>query len=354
VNRPGPLLSIVVPIHRVERYLPRCLDSILAGSSDEVEVVGVDDWSPDSSGAVLDAYARRDPRVRAVHLTTNVGLGRARNVGLACARANYVWFVDSDDWLPGGAVPAVAGRLAATAPDVLVLDHAVVEPDGRWFSPTPPGVLGGPGVPAPLAHQPQLLNLAHSACTKVVRRQLLDDTGLRFFPGWYEDGPFSHALLLSAPRIDTLDRICYCYRQRPDEAITGSVSDRHFDVFTQYDRLWSIVDGQPAYERFRPTLFRLMMDHYLVIAGNGRRVPPARRREFFARMVADYRRRQPADGYPVPAGAAGVKHRLVRRDAYRTYALLRMVWRSTGPLRRSEHSGPAPAPAPYRDTTTAR
>jgi glycosyltransferase involved in cell wall biosynthesis len=354
VNRPGPLLSIVVPIHRVERYLPRCLDSILAGAGDEIEVVGVDDWSPDSSGAVLDAYARRDLRVRAMHLSTNVGLGRARNVGLSCARGEYVWFVDSDDWLPGGALPAVTERLAATAPDVLVVNHAVVEPDGGWFTPTPVGALGGPAAPAPLAHQPGLLSLAHSACTKVVRRALLDDTGLRFFPGWYEDGPFSHALLLSAPRIDTLDRICYCYRQRPTEAITGSISDRHFDVFTQYERLWSMVDAETAYERFRPLLFRQMIDHYLVIAGNGRRVPPARRREFFARMVADYRHRLPAEGYAIPTGVSGVKHRLVHRDAYRTYAMLRLVWRSIGPLRRVGRSGPMPAPATYRDATTAR
>ncbi|HEY8471045.1 MAG TPA: glycosyltransferase family 2 protein, partial [Natronosporangium sp.] len=103
------LLTVVVPVYQVEPYLTRCLDSILAeaGAGDMVEVVAVDDASPDRSGELLDAYARRDPRVRVLHLATNVGLGRARNAGLARARGEYVWFVDSDDWLPAGTIPAV-------------------------------------------------------------------------------------------------------------------------------------------------------------------------------------------------------------------------------------------------------
>ena len=92
-----PWLSIVVPTWRAERYLPRCLDSALAGTDDRIEVVGVDDASPDGSGALLDAYARRDHRVRVLHLATNTGLGPARNAGLAQARGRYVWFVDADD-----------------------------------------------------------------------------------------------------------------------------------------------------------------------------------------------------------------------------------------------------------------
>jgi CDP-glycerol glycerophosphotransferase len=318
----------------VADYLPTCLDSILTAADGEVEVVAVDDHSPDSCGALLEAYARRDDRVRVVRLATNVGLGRARNTGLARARGDYVWFVDGDDWLPAGSVGAVTRRLAATGPDVLVVDHVVAHPDGRGSPGTPYGLLDHDRPPGPLAGRPWLLSLAHSACTKVVRRDFLDAAGLRFPPGWYEDAPFSHALLLTAGRIDTLDRVCYCYRQRPGPAITSSLSPRHFEVFAQYERLWAMVDADPAYGRFRARLFRLMIDHYLVIAGHPRRVPRSLRRDFFHRMAADYRRRLPPGGYVVPGGVAGLKHRLVRRDAYRTYAALRLAWRTAGVLHR--------------------
>lgn len=352
MEAPAPFLSAVVPAHRVAPYLPRCVDSLLSGAGDELEIVAVDDGSPDASGRVLDAYAGRDPRVRVLHLPTNTGLGRARNTGLAHARGRYVWFVDGDDWVPDGALGAVTARLAVTGPEVLVVGHAEVHPDGRSVPRPAPG---GGGPPGPLAHRPHLLRLAQSACTKVIDRRFLAATGLRFHPGWYEDGPFSHALLLAAARIDVLGQVCYCYRQRDDGAITGSVSHRHFEVFDQYQRLWELLDAAGAYERFRPDLFRLMIDHYLVIAGNPRRLPATSRRAFFARMAADYRRRLPAGGYPVPAGVAGLKHALVRLDAYLAYAVLRQAWRLAGALSRA---GPAqraaPPPEPDRDSVEAR
>src|SRR5690606_20263890 len=139
------VLSIVVPVYGVEAYLPECLDSILAEpvGPAQLELVVVDDRSPDRSGRLADAAARRDPRGRVLHLATNVGLGRARNAGLAGGRGRYVWFVDGDDWLPEGSVRAVLDRLAETEPDVLVVDHAKVDA-GRVEPMAPPGVLVGP------------------------------------------------------------------------------------------------------------------------------------------------------------------------------------------------------------------
>jgi glycosyltransferase involved in cell wall biosynthesis len=318
------LLSFVVPVHRVEPYLAECLDSILSEAAPEIEVVAVDDHSPDRSGEIADGYARRDPRVRVVHLTTNVGLGPARNVGLAHATGEYVWFVDSDDRLPPGAVRAVLDRLTATRPDVLIVDHADAFDDGRVGPGLSGPVLAGLTRPVRLVERPQLLRLAQSACTKVVRRAFLNEIDLRFFPGWYEDSAFSHPLLLAAERIDGLDRVCYHYRQRGGGGITRTVSARHFEVFEQYQRLFEIVDkAAPRYDTFRPELFRLMIDHYLVIVGNQRRVPPKLRRAFFRRMAGDFRTRLPAAGYDLPGGVAGLKHRLVRRDAYLAYAMLR-------------------------------
>lgn len=320
-----PLLSVVVPVYQVEPYLPECLDSVLSGTGREVEVIAVDDASPDGCGALLDGYASRDPRVRVVHVATNVGLGRARNTGLAHTRGRYVWFVDSDDWLPAGSVSAVCQRLADTEPDVLLIDHVEVGPGGQVRHQAWPAEVDAAAAPAALAQRPELLRLplSTSACTKVVRQELLHETGLRFPPGWYEDVAYAYPLLLAAGRIDVLDRVCYSYRRRASDAITTSVSARHFDVFEQYERMWARVDPSDA---LRPEMFGLMVAHLLVIAGNRHRLPPGRRREFFGQVAAAYRRWRPPAGYGVPGGAAGLKHRLVRRDAYPAYALLRLGW----------------------------
>src|ERR1700755_2443566 len=93
------LLSIVLPVYKVQGYLRQCLDSLLGQSFADFEIVAVDDCSPDNSGAILAEFAARDPRVRVLTLPKNVDVGGARNAGLDEALGDYVWFVDGDDWV---------------------------------------------------------------------------------------------------------------------------------------------------------------------------------------------------------------------------------------------------------------
>ncbi|HEX8348278.1 MAG TPA: glycosyltransferase [Actinoplanes sp.] len=349
-----PELTIVVPVYGVEGFLHQCLDSIRAGLGDQesstVEIVAVDDASPDRCGAMLDDYAATHPGIRVVHLTANVGLGRARNAGLEHARGNYVWFVDSDDRLPPGSVSAVLERLRIHRPDVLLVDHLRVHESGALEVDASSHLLRGADGVFRLDDRPPLLRLQHTAWNKVVRRGFLDDLGLRFEAGWYEDVPFSHPLLIAAERIHVLDRVCYHYRQGRTGAITSTRSDRHFDAFRQYERLHAWVQERSPAPWLTAQLFALMVSHYLVVAGNDGRLHPRDRREFFRRAAEHYRRYQPDGGYPRPAGAAGVKHRLVRRNSYLAYAGLRAAYRIAGVLLPAEPAvtpaGPLPAVTP--------
>jgi len=322
------ILTVVVPVFRVPQFLGVCLDSILTGAPPGVEVVAVDDASGDACGYLLDAYAARDDRVRVVHLPHNVGLGRARNAGLDQATGRYVWFVDSDDWLPPGSVAAVLDWLAQTRPDVLLVDHVRVR-DGGWVQVDPSRAVlrERPTGVTHLRERPDLLRLQHTVWNRVIRRGLLDEIDLRFGDGWYEDVPFSYPVLLGAERIAVLDRVCYCYRLR-DASITSTPSERHFEAFEQYERLFARLDVWPGpREELRPWLFEQMIEHYLVIVGNEGRVSPDRRPAFFRRMVEHYRRYLPVQGYSRPRGVNGVKHRFVGWDAYGMYAALRRAYR---------------------------
>jgi glycosyltransferase involved in cell wall biosynthesis len=330
-----PLVTVVVPVYRIEEFIRGCLDSVLADPTPELEVVAVDDHSPDSCGAILDEYAAADPRVRVLHLTANLGLGRARNAGLDAASGEYVWFVDGDDEITSGAMAAVVARLRELRPDVLLVDHLLSFPDGRTATDPSTRQLYDPSAPAvaSLDDRPELFSLQHTAWNKIVRREFLERIGLRFFSGWYEDYPFSHPVLMAADRIAVLPRVCYLYRQRDDGAITRTVSARHSEAFEQYDRLFALVDTWGAeHRRFKPQLFGMMINHLLVIAGNRSRVPGDERRAFFHRIAEQYRRYLPAEGYPRPQGIQGLKHALVRLDAYWLYALLRAVYLLVGRL----------------------
>lgn len=336
------LLTIVVPVHGVESYLHQCLDSLRAGLTEDesaaVEIIAVDDASPDGCGELLDAYAARHGGVRVVHLPFNVGLGLARNAGLAEARGDYVWFVDSDDWLPADSVRAVLQRLHA-GPDVLLLDHLRVYDDGRAEVDASSHLLRGVPDGVRLADRPQLLRVQHTAWNRVVSRALLTRIGLRFHPGWYEDVPFSNPVLIAAERIDVLDRVCYHYRQGRRGAITATRSSRHFEAFEQYERLQDWLRARAVEPWLLAEVFDLMISHYLVVTGNDSRLPARLRRAFFRQAAAHYRRYRP-EGMVSPAGDAGLKHRLVHWDNYPLYAALRRLHRIVGQLR------PAPAVDP--------
>ncbi|MBE1484503.1 glycosyltransferase family 2 protein [Plantactinospora soyae] len=350
------LLSVIVPVYQVEKYLADCLDSILGQSLRDIELVAVDDASTDGCARILARYAARDPRIVLVSLERNQGLGAARNAGLAQATGKYVWFVDSDDWLPDGALPAVADRLARTAPDLLVTAYTRHYPNGgvRHHPLSQAGAGRGAPETFTLRERPTLLSVLHITCNKVIRRQFLLEAGLTFGSGWYEDVSFTFPLMLAAGRISLLDRCCYAYRQRPGGAITSTVSERHFEVFAHWDRVLARLAADPTVPaELRHLIFQRMIWHLLQVLGHPRRVPPDRRREFFAEIVARYRAHLPAGGYRPPGGALGLKHRIVGHGGYSLFAALRvarrahigMVARIRQPSSEPVPAGAGPAPA---------
>lgn len=125
-----PELSIIVPVYKVEPYLRRCLDSILAQTFRDFELILIDDGSPDNCGAICDEYAAKDSRIIVIH-QKNQGVSAARNAGLDIARGTYLGFVDSDDWIE----PEMYETMLATAReknvDVVVCGIRHCDTDGK-------------------------------------------------------------------------------------------------------------------------------------------------------------------------------------------------------------------------------
>ncbi|MER5601412.1 bifunctional glycosyltransferase family 2 protein/CDP-glycerol:glycerophosphate glycerophosphotransferase [Streptomyces sp. NPDC002265] len=322
-----PRFSVIVPVYKVQAYLHECLQSVLSQSYADLELIAVDDCSPDACGAIIDEFAARDPRVRALHLPENRGLGPARNAGLAQATGDYLVFLDSDDTLTPGALGAISDRLEATGePDVLVYDYARTFWTGESVRNRFAGRLTEEG-PAPfrLADRPDLLRVLMVAWNKACRRDFVEREGLRFPPGYYEDTPWTYPLLMAAGSLATLDRVCVHYRQRRQGNILGTTSRRHFDVFEQYDRVFAFLEERPELACWKPLLFRRMIDHFSTVFTRPGRLPRAARAEFLRRARAQYRRHR------VPGAPASLRsrlrHGLVRLGLHRTY---RAVQRTTG------------------------
>ncbi|MFJ9604952.1 CDP-glycerol glycerophosphotransferase family protein [Kitasatospora sp. NPDC101176] len=342
------LLSIVLPVHGVERFLPHCLDSILGdtpAAESRFEVIAVDDRSPDGCGAILDEYAARDPRLRVLHLTENQGLGGARTAALPHVRGEYVWFVDSDDRLPERTVSVVLDELRQeqrreTPADVLITDFTHVYPDGGTEpNPWRHVLLGSPLVDGcTLAEHPALFNTVMSVWNKVFRRAYLEGLGVSFGRGYYEDISVTYPALLAAGRLRYLDRPCYVYRRGREGAITATASPRHADVFAQYEAIFAFLDrpdrpGEPVPASLRTLVFDRTVRQALNVYDSPGLVPVDRRKEFFRRITQHFARHRP-DGYQFPGGVRGVQYRLAARGARIAYAELRRTGRLPRELKR--------------------
>ncbi|MFE4968329.1 CDP-glycerol glycerophosphotransferase family protein [Streptomyces sp. NPDC056660] len=306
-----PRFSLIVPCFKVQGFLRECLDSVLEQSFHDIEVIAVDDRSPDGSGAILDEYAARDPRVRVLHLPENVGLGHARNAGLPHATGDFLLFLDSDDTLTPGALHAIADRLTETRdPDVLVFDYART----YWWGGTRRNalaeVLSSTDDVFTAAEHPEILDLLMVVWNKAYRRDFVEENGFRFPPGYYEDTPWTFPVLLGAGRIATLDRICLNYRQRRQGNILSTTSRKHFDVHDQYRRVFEFVDSRPELAGWRPYLHRKMGEHCLDILAKPDRLPPAAKGEFFRRTAELYRAYRPAGADLGVLGGSYASYRL--------------------------------------------
>src|SRR5664279_723517 len=281
------LFSILVPVHNVRAYLRDCLDSILAQSYPNFELIAIDDASPDGSGVILDEYAATDPRVRVIHLDENVGLGPARNVAMDAATGRYLLFVDSDDTLTAGALGATSARIAEVGdPDILVFDYALADWTGRVARDGMASVVGAAGPEVfGIDEHPELLRLLLVVWNKAYRREWIREHNFRFPPGYYEDAPWTYPTLLTARRIAVLDRVCYHYRQRRHGNILGSQSRKHFDAFDQFARVFAYLDARPDLQRWRAVMFDRMIRHLVTILSRPDRVPHSMQREFFDRAA---------------------------------------------------------------------
>lgn len=126
-----PELSIIVPVYKVEKYLPRCIDSILAQTFGDFELILIDDGSPDGCGRICDEYAKKDKRIVVIH-QKNMGVSAARNAGLDIARGRYIGFVDSDDWIEPQMYEVMMDAIRENGADMAVCGVRYADEDGKF------------------------------------------------------------------------------------------------------------------------------------------------------------------------------------------------------------------------------
>ncbi len=168
-----PKLSIIVPIYNVEKYLKRCIDSILSQMYTDFEAILIDDGSPDQCGRIIDEYAKIDGRIVAIH-QKNKGVSAARNAGLQAARGEYIGFVDPDDWIEPDMYSVLLGIMDSERGDIASCSWIDNEENGvetPYSSGLSSALMSREEYMKHLFDMPP--TIAGSACTKVIRRDII-------------------------------------------------------------------------------------------------------------------------------------------------------------------------------------
>ena len=214
-----PLFSVIVPVYKVEKYIHQCVDSILAQSFSDFELILVDDGSPDNCGAICEEYAAKDPRVKVVH-KENGGLSDARNVGLEMATGEYVLFVDSDDWVAPDMYEKMVRRAEETGADVVGCDyHMTTEQSMKIGRIMPNNTREQTGLMSIEKGKLWVMNPG-SMVIKIYLKAVIDENHLRFpEKTYYEDNCASPIWMLHFTHFEKVEEPLYYYYQHEESTV---------------------------------------------------------------------------------------------------------------------------------------
>lgn len=248
------MISVIVPIYNVIQYLPQCMESILAQSWQDMEIILVDDGSKDECPRLCDEYAAQDARIRVIH-KPNGGLSDARNAGMRVAKGEWIYFIDSDDWMHPDALKqlyefaiknqceVVQGNLYYAYKDHLLYRLPNKKESNQY-------VFEREEAMRLLIINDRVKNFAWG---KLYRADILRD--LDFPVGkYFEDSFWQHKVMHRVKHYGIIDEPLYYYRQRED-SISGTASSRLKDLVEGYDERLAFI--QEHYPQFVPLMKKM-------------------------------------------------------------------------------------------------
>lgn len=234
------LVSLIIPVFRVEKYLARCLNSVLNQDYTNIEVILVDDGSPDDSPKICDEYAQKDSRISVIH-KKNGGQSSARNAGLKVAKGDYVNFLDSDDWIAPDAISYALGLLKKYDADAIQYEYAHVSSfEARVVNPKEKIIVQKGAEIIEEYMKTVLMTGSYSMVRCMFKKTSLD--GLLFREGKNsEDLDFKFNVLSRCDTFVISNQYKYYYFQSPTSTSNGGLRSGDFDLYEAADILLSLA-----------------------------------------------------------------------------------------------------------------
>ena len=221
-------VSVIVPVYNVEKYIEKCLDSLVNQTLKEIEIIVVNDGSPDNSQKIIDKFVKKYPKIIKSYMKENGGQGSARNLGLKYAQGEYIAFVDSDDYVELDMFEKMYSIAKQDNSDIVICGNNNISLDGKVV-----------GVEKAQLFDDTNLSILFgkmAVWNKIYKKEILK--GIEFRSNcWYEDFDYTINVLLNNYKISFADAALYNYLIRPGSTMNNSNIDKNLDILLAFDEI---------------------------------------------------------------------------------------------------------------------
>ena len=273
------LISVVIPVYNVENYLPEAIESVLSQELERMEVIAINDGSNDSSGDLLDVYAKKDSRLKVIH-QKNRGLSAVRNRGLKLARGKYIYFFDSDDVLLQGSLNKVINRLEDTGSHIARFSVSMMDEVGNLRRPVNKKAVPGLEVSAPINGEVFLQSLFQSGNYGAIvqkftfLKSFLLHNNLLFDEGYiHEDEAFTMESLCLADKVVSFNEVMLLKRMRSGSIMSAIRNEENIKGWLRAaKRLLQFIDDRTLSQEMENVIKTKVSQLILISLNNIRQI----------------------------------------------------------------------------------
>ena len=284
------MISVVVPVYKVQDYLQYCIESIIGQTYSEFELILVDDGSPDNCGAICDEYAKKDNRIKVIH-QENGGLSAARNAGIDIAEGEYITFVDSDDLIAEKYLETLYNAIVSTSSDITTckmfeFEDGIVplldKSDAKSYE-----IMDGRAACRSIYCIDGKISIV--SCGKLYKKDLFDE--VRFPVGMiHEDNAVTPYVCYKADKIVAVNEALYFYRQRKESITSDAFSLKRYDQIAATDLCIKLFSANNDKEMVRlakryQTIIRSKSEIFAYKSGKSDEVPLKYRMSRFRALI---------------------------------------------------------------------
>lgn len=277
------LISVIVPVYNVEKYLNRCVDSIVNQTYKNLEIILVDDGSLDNCGKMCDEYAEKDSRIKVIH-KQNGGLSDARNVGTSAAKGKYLTYIDSDDFVTKDYCEFLYNNIKKSEADISICKHYIMFEDGSKIN-------TGTSKKYLMNKEEAFMKLLYSddldvsAWAKLYKRDIMENI---FFPKdrLYEDSATTYKLIDKCKRIVFESEPKYIYAVRKNSITTNCFNKKKMDLILSTNEMCDYIEKE--FPKLNEACARRKMYAYLSTLGQFATCETKEENQKYLKIMWDY------------------------------------------------------------------